>query len=102
MKIDNSVLSNNLALPNTMDVSMKSSSEEKVRNDFERLWNVISDMNQKQHTSQNLMEDVMTGVSDDHHGAMIALQKSELQMQLAVNVRDKLVQAHNQIINMQI
>ena len=86
MKIENSIASSNLLKPTSFAVSFEDQQqEETVRNDFQSVWNTISDMNQKQNQSQSAMEDVITGVSDDHHGAMIGLQKAAFSIFLQIS-----------------
>lgn len=78
--------------------------EKVINNDtlFQNMFHTLQDMNQTQQEGNLKLEDVMTGKSDDTHGALIALEKAELQMKLATVVRDKFVQAYQQIINMQV
>jgi flagellar hook-basal body complex protein FliE len=68
---------------------------------FDRLWNIVGDMNQNQQQANGKMDDVLTGKSDDSQGALIGLEKADLQLQLAVTVRDKVIQGYQQLINMQ-
>jgi flagellar hook-basal body complex protein FliE len=42
----------------------------------------------------------MLGNTTDVHDAMIALQRAEMSLQLAVQIRNKLVQAYNDIMRM--
>jgi len=69
---------------------------------FDKMLDTVMNMNENQVKANTKMQDVIMGRSDDSHGALIALEKSELQMQLAVTTRDKLIQGYQQIINMQI
>lgn len=45
---------------------------------------------------------ILTGESDDIHSAMIASQKAQLAVDLAVAVRDKVITAYNDVMNMQV
>lgn len=47
-------------------------------------------------------EAILTGESDDIHTALIASQKAEVAVGLAVEVRNKVVEAYNSIMNMQV
>lgn len=69
---------------------------------FDKLWTTIEGMNETQNEGSSKVQDVLLGKSDDTHGALIALEKAELQMQLATTVRDKVTQGYQQIINMQL
>lgn len=66
------------------------------------LMNSIYEINNTQLNANSLVQDVISGNSDNTHGALIALEKADLQMQLAVTTRDKLIQGYQSIINMQI
>jgi len=50
----------------------------------------------------NSAEAAMTDGSGDVHTAMLALQKAEISMQLTVQVRNKLVQAYQDLMRMPI
>lgn len=69
---------------------------------FESVLQTVTEMTHQQVSSKMLMADVLAGRSENTHGALIELEKAELQMNLATVVRDKTAQAYNQIINMQI
>jgi flagellar hook-basal body complex protein FliE len=86
------------------NVNMVSDSTVSVPNQsgFDTLWNTINNINTTQTTANSQVQDVITGKSDDTHGALIALEKAELQMQLANVVREKLTSGYQQIMNMQI
>lgn len=64
--------------------------------------NSIVNINETQKYATTLMQDVLAGKSDDTHGALIALEKADMQFQLAVTVRDKMTQGVQSILNMQI
>jgi flagellar hook-basal body complex protein FliE len=79
------------------------STESKVADGgFDKLMNFVEKMNDNQVGANSLMSDVILGKSDDTHGAMIALEKAGIQMQLATKVRDELIQGYNKLINIQI
>lgn len=95
MKIEqNSILS----LPNSDFLRKENIDKSK----FEKLLEPIKELNETQIEAREKMTDVLVGKSDDTHGAMIALEKSQIQMQLAVTIKDKLTQGYQQIMNMQI
>lgn len=69
---------------------------------FDQLLNVIESANETQTSANALMSDVILGKSEDTHGAMIALEKASIQMELMVKVRDQLTEGYNKLINIQI
>ena len=51
--------------------------------------------------AQSAVSEMVEGTGDVHH-AMIALQKAEMNLQLTVQVRNKLVQAYQDVMRMTI
>jgi len=45
---------------------------------------------------------LLTGETDDLHTPVIEAQKAELALNLAIQIRNKVVDAYNQIMNMQV
>lgn len=66
------------------------------------LWTLVESMNETQKTAQNSMQDVVSGKSDDSAGALVALEKASLQLEIASTVRDKAVYAFNKLMDTQI
>ncbi|MGF7535622.1 flagellar hook-basal body complex protein FliE [Bacillus mexicanus] len=87
-----------------VDQALNMGSNEKSANStmFEQILDSISSMENTQVQAKTDMADVLSGKSDDSHGALIELQQAELQMSFAASVRDKVVQGVNQLFNMQI
>lgn len=69
---------------------------------FDNILNSFTSMEKTQVDAKTQMADVLMGNSENSHGALIALQKAELQMSFASSVRDKVVSGVNQLFNMQI
>lgn len=69
---------------------------------FDVFMGTVENMSTQQTKAKWQMADVLAGHSDNTHGALIEMEKADLQMNLAAVVRDKTTQAYNQIINMQI
>ena len=65
----------------------------------EALANMISATEQSGDTANSAVGDMLNGTGDVHD-AMIALQRAELSLQLTVQVRNKLVQAYQEIMRM--
>ena len=68
--------------------------------------NILSDaldnMKETEAAAETANEALLTGESDDIHSALIASQKAEIAVSLAVEVRDRVVEAYNSIIDMQV
>ncbi len=54
-----------------------------------------------QGEAQNQVAQLLNGKGADLHSAMIAVEKADLSFQLMMQVRSKIVQAYQQISNMQ-
>ncbi len=62
----------------------------------------ISKVNDLQVESEQKTEDFITGVSDDIHSVIIAGSKADLALQMTLQVRNKVMDAYKEIMNMQI
>lgn len=62
----------------------------------------INKVNDLQHESSKKTEDFITGVSDDIHSVIIAGSKADLALQMTLQVRNKVMDAYKEIMNMQI
>jgi flagellar hook-basal body complex protein FliE len=62
----------------------------------------INNLKETEATAQTENEKLLTGQSDDIHTAMIASQKAEVAVELAVQIRDKVIASYNEVMNMQV
>lgn len=69
---------------------------------FEQLWGTINNLNNQQQSAQNEVQSVLSGQSNNVQGALIAMEKASLQIQLASTVSTKLVSGYNTLMNMQV
>ncbi len=73
----------------------------KVANDFSTaLSNSLNDLNSTQRNAEAALETFATGGDIDVHSVMIASQKANLSMQMAMQLRNKAIQAYNEIYKM--
>jgi len=68
----------------------------------EILKDAISTVNELQKQSDQDIQKLMTGESQDLHTTVIAMQKADLSFQMMMQVRNKIVQAYQEIIRMQV
>jgi flagellar hook-basal body complex protein FliE len=61
----------------------------------------VSQVNSLEAQARSTVDGLMTGSGIDVHQAMIATQKSEMAFELALAVRNKAVQAYQQVMGMQ-
>jgi len=64
--------------------------------------NAIGKLNDTQIRADNLAMEFLTGEVQDLHQVTIAMQEAKLSMQLAVEVRNKVVEAYQEISRMQV
>lgn len=66
------------------------------------LRDAITTTNDLQKQSNQEIEKLMTGETQDLHETMIAVQKADLSFQMMMQVRNKLLQAYQEIMRMQV
>ena len=62
----------------------------------------IDDANATDAEVQEVNQDLLTGENDSIHTAMIAAERAELALSLAIQIRNKVVDAYNEVMNMQL
>jgi flagellar hook-basal body complex protein FliE len=67
----------------------------------EILKDAISTVNKLQKQSDQDVQKLMTGESQDLHSTVIAMQKADLSFQMMMQVRNKIVQAYQEIMRIQ-
>ena len=65
------------------------------------LTDAVSQVNQLEAQAHTAVTGLMTGAGVDVHQAMIATQKANMAFEMALAVRNKAVQAYQQVIGMQ-
>jgi flagellar hook-basal body complex protein FliE len=68
----------------------------------EVLKDAISTVNELQKQSDQEIQKLMTGESQDLHATLIAVQKADLSFQMMMQVRNKIIQAYQEIMRMQV
>jgi flagellar hook-basal body complex protein FliE len=68
----------------------------------EVLKDAISTVNELQQKSDQEIQKLMTGESQDLHTTVLAMQKADLSFQMMMQVRNKIVQAYQEIMRMQL
>jgi flagellar hook-basal body complex protein FliE len=66
------------------------------------LRDAMDSVNEAQAHADDKLAQLAAGESPDIHGTMIALQEADITLRTMVSVRDKAVDAYQQIMNMQI
>jgi flagellar hook-basal body complex protein FliE len=65
------------------------------------LTDAVGQVNQLEDQARTAVDGLMTGAGVDVHQAMIATQKASMAFELALAVRNKAVQAYQQVMGMQ-
>jgi len=68
----------------------------------EFLKTAVEEVDGLQHQSADMKTQLITGQVDNIHDVMIAGQKAELAFQLTMQVRNKVIEAYQEIMRMQI
>lgn len=76
--------------------------EKKNNNFLETLEEKLSEVNDKQIESDNLTQKFIKGEEEDIHKVMLSTQEAKLSLELAVQIRNKLVEAYQEFNRMQI
>jgi flagellar hook-basal body complex protein FliE len=72
-------------------------------NSFNNIFDkALENLNSSQLNSEETVKKFLTGEVKDLHTVMIALEEAKLTMQLAVEVRNKLIEAYQEMSRMQI
>jgi flagellar hook-basal body complex protein FliE len=71
--------------------------------DFKEVFTkALDQVNAKQVEADQLTRDFIAGEVDDLHTVMIATEEARLSLELAVQVRNKCIEAYKEISNMQL
>jgi flagellar hook-basal body complex protein FliE len=62
----------------------------------------ISDLNTSQTDANTAIQNLATGGSDNLHDVIISMEKAEMTLQYAIQVRNKVMDAYQSVIQMQV
>lgn len=68
----------------------------------EVLKNSIAEVNQAQVSADHAAQQIAAGETKDLHGAMIKLEEADISLRLMVQVRNKAVEAYQEIMRLQV
>jgi flagellar hook-basal body complex protein FliE len=66
------------------------------------LRNAVDDVSRLQHTADKAIQNVQTGNTGSLHEAMIALEKADISFRTMLQVRNKFIEAYQEIMRMQV
>lgn len=83
--------------------SVNSKVNDKTETDFRAVLNEqLNKLNDKQVEADNYINDLISGNDVDLHQVMIATEEARLSLELAVQIRNKVVEAYKELNNMQL
>lgn len=94
----------NFLLPNRLD-TVSSSQEKKPEAsvDFSSmLKDALKDVNGAQLEADDAVQKVLSGETKDIHSTMIALQKADVSLKMMLEVRNKIMEAYQEVMRTQI
>lgn len=68
----------------------------------QKLMDVLKEVNSSQHNAKEMQNAFMTGQRVEYHDLMIAMEKASVAMQLTMAVRNKLLEAYQEINRLQV
>lgn len=97
------ILNSNLST-NSIDKMFENAPVQKTKESgFDKaLSNAIDEVNQTQETSYNAMKDIATGEVKNLQEAVVKIEKGEINLKLALVVKNKALTAYKEIMRMQI
>lgn len=76
--------------------------DSKSENFADMLKNSLDEVNEKQLNSEDISQKFLTGEDVDIHEVMLASEEARLSLQMAVQIRNKLVEAYQELNRMQL
>jgi flagellar hook-basal body complex protein FliE len=83
-----------------MDTQLKTTPYEAQQNFGDLLKNAIENVNTKQNESDLMTQKLITGGNVELHDVMISAQKAKVALSATMEVRNKVVEAYQEIIRM--
>jgi flagellar hook-basal body complex protein FliE len=100
MKAENIGLFN---LNNVQNQTKKATSPAQFQQEFGKLLNdAIEKVNGSQVESNKMTEALMNGEIDNLHQVMVTAEKASITLQTAVEVRNKVIEAYQEVMRMQV
>jgi flagellar hook-basal body complex protein FliE len=94
--------SNSLPPLRGIDPSQKSASSENTQSATQSFGDMLSSLNQSQMNADGLMQQLSQGENVDLHTVMIGLEENNVNFNVAMGIRDRLVEAYREIMRMQV
>ncbi len=90
-------------LPNKLETGKSRNDNEDTGVDFAKLLkDSIKEVNNAQLAADEAVQKVLNGETQDIHETMITLQKADVSLKLMMEVRNKLIEAYQEIMRTQV
>ena len=87
--------------PNNFKIPSASGSQDQSTGFWDTFKSAIDQVQQVQSEADQKVTDLVTGKGEDIHSAMTAIEKADLSFQLVMQVRNKILQAYQQVSQIQ-
>ena len=68
----------------------------------EALKDILGEVNKSQLEANSAAQEIAAGRSKDLHGAVLSMEKADLQFRMLAQVRNKVIEAYREIMRMQV
>ena len=85
-----------------LDPAQKSSASDNTTQVGQTFEDMLSSLNQSQQNSDDLVQSLAQGENVDLHTVMIGMEENNVNFNVAMSIRDKLVDAYREIMRMQV
>ena len=86
----------------SLDSSQKSAASSTTQPVSQSFGDMLSSLNQSQLNSDALMQQLAQGENVDLHTVMIGMEENNVNFNVALGIRDRLVEAYREIMRMQV
>lgn len=96
-------INSNLVQPlRGLDSTQKSAESKDIKQDSPSFGDLLSSLNQSQSNADSLMQQLAQGENVDLHTVMIGMEENNVNFNVALGIRDRLVEAYREIMRMQV
>ena len=94
--------SNSIPTLRGVDPSKRASTENDIKPVSQTFGDMLSALNQSQMNADSLMQQLAQGENVDLHTVMIGMEENNINFNVALGIRDRLVEAYREIMRMQV
>lgn len=85
-----------------LDPELKRSGSIEGKSFADTLKDAVTEVNQMQKNSDKAIQDLSTGRTDNIADVMVTAEKADIAMRVMVQVRNKIIDAYNEVMKMQV